>query len=83
MKKKITLPSVIRFTELKSLSRLILLSVIALIMTVNVTQATPSTIIRIPSVDFQTFKSLHLGIDNYIRTENDNGVRGAGIYGLN
>jgi hypothetical protein len=28
-------------------------------------QATPSTIIWIPSVDFQTYKSYHLGIDNY------------------
>jgi hypothetical protein len=28
-------------------------------------QATPSTIIWIPSVDFQGYKSFHLGIDNY------------------
>jgi hypothetical protein len=28
-------------------------------------QATPSTIIWIPSVDFQAYKSFHLGIDNY------------------
>lgn len=82
MKKKITLTSFTRFTELKSLSRLVLLSALALILTVNVTQATPSTIIWIPSVDFQTYKTLHLGIDNYIRTEKDNGVRGAGIYDL-
>ena len=27
--------------------------------------ATPSTIIWIPSVDFQGYKSFHLGIDNY------------------
>ena len=82
MKKKITLASVTRYAELKSLTRLVLLSAIALIMSVNLTQATPSTIIWIPSVDFQTYKTLHLGIDNYIRTEKDNGVRGAGIYDL-
>jgi len=28
-------------------------------------KATPSTIIWIPSVDFQAYKSFHLGIDNY------------------
>ena len=30
-----------------------------------IVSATPSTIIWIPSVDFQTYKSFHLGIDNY------------------
>ena len=30
--------------------------------------------------DFQGFNSWHLGIDNYIRAQNDNGIRGAGIY---
>ena len=80
MKKKITPDSVTRLTELKSFTRLVVLSVLALIMTTNISKATPSTIIWIPSVDFQTYKTLHLGIDNYIRTEKDNGVRGAGIY---
>jgi hypothetical protein len=38
--------------------------------------ATPSTQIWIPSTDIQAFKSLHLGIDNYLRSqENDNGDR--------
>jgi hypothetical protein len=32
---------------------------------VSCIQATPSTIIWIPSVDFQGYKSFHLGIDNY------------------
>lgn len=80
MKKKITLTSVTRFTELKKLTRLALLSALVLIMATKITKATPSTIIWIPSVDFQTYKTLHLGIDNYIRTEKDNGVRGAGVY---
>jgi hypothetical protein len=41
--------------------------------------ATPSTQIWIPSTDFQKWKTLHLGLDNYIRTEKINGIRGAGI----
>jgi hypothetical protein len=81
MKKKISLASVSSYTELERLTRLVLLSAFALLMTVNVSKATPSTIIWIPSVDFQTYKTLHLGIDNYIRTEKDaDGLRGAGVY---
>lgn len=64
----------------KGFVRLVLLSAIGLVMTVYVTRATPSTIIWIPSADFQGFNSWHLGIDNFIRTQSDNGVRGAGIY---
>ena len=44
--------------------------------------ATPSTQIWIPSTDFQGFKTLHLGIDNYVRVENINNTRGAGMYDL-
>src|SRR5665647_3911001 len=80
MKKKITLIAKTRIAELKNLSRLVLLFLIALVMTISTAKATPSTIIWIPSIDFQTFKTMHLGIDNYIRTSKDNGVRGAGIY---
>jgi hypothetical protein len=69
-------------SRVKSFVRLVLLPAIGLMMTVNVTRATPSTIIWIPSVDFQGFNSWHLGIDNYIRVQKDNGVRGAGIYDL-
>ncbi len=80
MKKKITLVAKTRIAELKNLSKPVLLALIALVMTVSTAKATPSTIIWIPSVDFQAFKTMHLGIDNYIRTSKDNGVRGAGIY---
>jgi hypothetical protein len=38
---------------------------------------TPSTIIWIPSVDFQGYKSFHLGIDNY-SFDYKNGVTGSG-----
>lgn len=53
------------------------LSVLALIcMAGGTALATPSTQIWIPSTDIQAFKSLHLGIDNYLRSqENDNGDR--------
>ncbi len=65
----------------KSFARLLLVSAICIAMTMNVAKATPSTIVWIPSVDFQGFNSWHLGIDNYIRAKNDAaGVRGAGIY---
>jgi hypothetical protein len=47
-----------------------------------VTNATPSTQIWIPSTDIQGWKTLHLGIDNYLRTEKVNGVQGAGIYDI-
>lgn len=44
--------------------------------------STPSTQIWIPSTDFQKWKTMHLGLDNYIRTSKINGIRGAGIYDL-
>ncbi|MDP3644483.1 MAG: hypothetical protein Q8S54_14995 [Bacteroidota bacterium] len=80
MKKKFTLVAKTRIAELKNFSKPVLLALIALVMTINTAKATGSTIIWIPSVDFQAFKTMHLGIDNYIRTSKDNGVRGAGIY---
>ncbi|MDP4291733.1 MAG: hypothetical protein Q8908_11680 [Bacteroidota bacterium] len=60
----------------------ILLTALVLYMTINVTKATPSTIIWIPSVDFQGFKSWHLGMDTYTRMQKTDGVRGAGIFDL-
>ena len=53
---------------------------IALFSTINVAMATGSTQIWIPSTDIQAFKTLHLGIDNYIRTEKQSdGLLGSGI----
>lgn len=46
----------------------------------ELTFSTPSTQLWIPSTDFQKWKTLHLGLDNYIRTSKINGVRGAGIF---
>lgn len=58
------------------------LSILMLLTLVcNFAIGTPSTQIWIPSTDFQKFKTFHLGIDNYIRLENQAGSsRGAGIY---
>lgn len=56
---------------------------IAVLSTISIANATGSTQIWIPSTDIQAFKSIHLGIDNYIRTQKDaNGVYGSGIYDL-
>lgn len=43
--------------------------------------ATPSTQIWIPSTDVQAYKTLHLGIDNYIRTTSKSGG-GANTYDI-
>lgn len=45
--------------------------------------ATPSTQIWIPSTDVQAFKTLHLGIDNYVRAERRNdGTRDPNVYDI-
>jgi hypothetical protein len=44
--------------------------------------ATPTTQIWIPSTDFQKWKTVHFGLDNYLRTNKINGMRGAGIIDL-
>ena len=64
------------------LAKQLLLTAMGLFMIISMTMATPSTIIWIPSVDFQGFKSWHLGFDNYIRMQKVNGVRGAGIFDM-
>ena len=69
-------------TREKSFAKLIMLTAMGLFLTINIAMATPSTIIWIPSVDFQGFKSWHLGMDNYIRMQKINGVRGAGMIDL-
>ncbi|HIJ88174.1 MAG TPA: hypothetical protein HPP97_10930 [Desulfuromonadales bacterium] len=45
--------------------------------------ATPSTQIWIPSTDVQAFKTVHLGIDNYLRADREsNGTRFPNLYDL-
>jgi hypothetical protein len=50
---------------MKSIQKTILAVLVFMMMTSSLIYATPSTIIWIPSVDFQGYKSFHLGIDNY------------------
>lgn len=73
------LKSVLSFVRITNPALMVTMSLGAIL---SDSMATPSTIIWIPSADFQKFKTSHLGIDNYIRTEKTNGVRGAGIYDL-
>jgi hypothetical protein len=49
----------------KTWTKLTIALLILICCVCSLIQATPSTIIWIPSVDFQTYKSYHLGIDNY------------------
>ena len=57
--------------------------ILGLFGTINIAMATGSTQIWIPSTDIQSFKTVHLGIDNYIRTQSDaNGVYGSGMYDM-
>ncbi|RPI04506.1 MAG: hypothetical protein EHM64_09755 [Ignavibacteriae bacterium] len=50
---------------MKSIQIIIFTMLTIFIITSSIAVATPSTIIWIPSVDFQAYKSFHLGIDNY------------------
>jgi hypothetical protein len=62
------------------MKKLLVICVVLSVLKVEILLSTPSTQLWIPSTDFQAWKTMHLGIDNYIRTSNINGVRGAGIY---
>jgi hypothetical protein len=59
-----------------------IVTVLVCVMGVEYSFATPSTQIWIPSTDFQKWKTLHLGLDNYLRTSKIGGVRGAGMFDL-
>ncbi|HJV78438.1 MAG TPA: hypothetical protein VJ602_08650 [Paludibacter sp.] len=64
-------------------NKVLAICVIAVLSSISVAKATGSTQIWIPSTDIQAFKSVHLGIDNYIRTQKDaNGIIGSGIYDI-
>lgn len=64
----------------------IVLATIASALTLLATtaaMATPSTQIWIPSTDVQAFKSVHLGIDNYVRTDRrSDGSRDPNFYDI-
>jgi hypothetical protein len=56
--------------------------VVAFLLSYEITYSTASTQIWVPSTDFQKWKSMHLGLDNFIRTSRINSVRGSGIFDL-
>jgi len=62
------------------MKKLLLLSSVFCVLVCKLSFATPSTQIWIPSTDFQKWKTMHLGLDNYLRTSNINGIRGAGLF---
>jgi hypothetical protein len=64
------------------MKKTIIISVVLCIWCTKYSFSTPSTQIWIPSTDFQKWKTMHLGLDNYIRTSKINGVRGAGIFDM-
>ncbi len=64
------------------MKKLLLISCVICLLISKVSFATPSTQIWIPSTDFQKWKTMHLGLDNYIRTSKINGVRGAGMFDI-
>jgi hypothetical protein len=64
------------------MKKLLVITVLVCVVSVEYSFSTPSTQIWIPSTDFQKWKSMHLGLDNYIRTSKVDGVRGAGMFDL-
>jgi len=54
-----------RRNNMKSIQRTAFMMFMIFVLASSFAYATPSTIIWIPSVDFQGYKSFHLGIDNY------------------
>jgi len=64
------------------MKKLIILTTILCLTGTGVLFSTPSTQIWIPSTDFQKWKTMHLGLDNYLRTSKVDGVRGAGVFDL-
>jgi hypothetical protein len=64
------------------MKKLISILVLTSILSVNHSYGTPSTQLWIPSTDFQKWKTMHLGLDNYIRTSKIDGLRGAGIFDM-
>ncbi len=63
---------------MKKMTMIVMLAMTLLLVTTGIALATPSTQIWIPSTDIQAYKTLHLGLDNYIRTTSKGG--GANTY---
>jgi hypothetical protein len=67
---------------MKKLVNVCLLIAMLVGLSATVALATPSTQIWIPSTDIQGFKTLHLGIDNYIRSREDDGGNRPHVYDI-
>lgn len=55
------------------MTKIVTLAMTLMMAAAGTAMATPSTQIWIPSTDVQAYKTLHLGIDNYIRSSKDGG----------
>ena len=64
------------------MKKLLLICIVLCSLSGELIFSTPSTQIWIPSTDFQKWKTMHLGLDNYIRTSKMDGIRGAGMFDL-
>jgi hypothetical protein len=62
------------------MKKLLMIAVLVISVNCEFAFSTASTQIWIPSTDFQKWKTMHLGLDNYTRTSNINGIRGAGMF---
>src|SRR5450759_4836227 len=68
--------------KLLIMKKIFLIVVVVFLISSEYLFSTASTQIWIPSTDFQKWKTMHLGLDNYIRTDKINGIRGAGMFDL-
>jgi hypothetical protein len=64
------------------MKKILIIVIVAFMVNNEFSFATPSTQIWIPSTDFQKWKTMHLGLDNYFRSSKIEGIRGAGIYDI-
>lgn len=71
---------------MKKVAKILSLAMTLAMAATGVAMATPSTQIWIPSTDIQTYKTLHLGIDNYFRASGKGGagtpVRDPNVYDI-
>lgn len=70
-------------SRFRSICRVAFAAVLACVVPAGTAMATPSTIIWIPSVDIQPYKTVHLTYDSYLRAkENPDGTRSGAIVDL-
>jgi hypothetical protein len=64
------------------ISKILITAMALTVAATGVAMATPSTQIWIPSTDVQAFKTLHLGLDNYLRTSSGDSETRPNVYDL-